>query len=107
MCPCLRRHPPGGVNCGDDNPLNSNAGCDVEGSTATCTGHNGTVRQATYWFWDTVFSGVYGQLRANTQLSYKEREVFSPLQGGASKADEHSISTSLRYFPLVRSRARP
>ena len=90
----------GGVNYGYGNPLNSNAGCDVEGSTATCTGNNRTVRQATFGLWDTVFSGAYGQLRAGAQYSYTQREVFSAVEGGAPKADEHSIYTSLRYFPL-------
>ena len=90
----------GGVNYGYGNPLNSNAGCSIEGSTATCTGNTRSVRQATVGLWDTVYSGGFGQLRAGLQYSYTQRVAFSSLQGGAPRTDENTVFTSLRYYPF-------
>ena len=89
-----------GVNYGYGNPLNSNAGCDIEGSSATCTGNNRSVRQVTAGAWDTVYSGAYGQLRGGLQYSFTQRTAFSALQGGAPKASENTVLTSLRYYPF-------
>ena len=90
----------GGVNYGYGNALNSNAGCDIEGSTATCTGNTRMVRQITAGLWDTVYSGGFGQLRAGLQYSYTQRFAFSSTQGGAPKTDENTVFTSLRYYPF-------
>ena len=89
-----------GVNYGYGNPLNSNAGCDIEGSTATCTGNNRLVRQITAGAWDTIYSGAYGQLRGGLQYSFTQRFAFSALQGGAPHADESAVLTSIRYYPF-------
>ena len=89
-----------GVNYGYGNPLNSNAGCDIEGSTATCTGNNRMVRQITAGTWDTFYNGAYGQLRGGLQYSFTQRFAFSSLQGGAPHADESAVLTSIRYYPF-------
>ena len=89
-----------GVNYGYGNPLNSNAGCDVEGSTATCTGNTRSVRQATVGAWDTIYNGAYGQLRGGLQYSYTRRTAFSSVLGGAPTTDENTVLTSLRYYPF-------
>ncbi len=89
-----------GVNYGYGNSLNSNAGCDIEGSTATCTGNNRSVRQLTAGAWDTVYSGPFGQLRGGLQYSYTQRTAFSSLIGGAPKASENTVLTSIRYYPF-------
>ena len=89
-----------GVNYGYGNPLNSNAGCDIEGSAATCTGNNRLVRQVTAGAWDTFYNGAYGQLRGGLQYSFTQRFAFSALQGGAPHADESTVLTSIRYYPF-------
>ncbi len=90
----------GGVNYGYGNPLNSNAGCNLEGLSATCTGNNRYVRQATAGLWDTFYSGAYGQMRGGLQYSFTQREAFSALQGGSPKASESTVLTSIRYYPF-------
>ncbi|WP_237476615.1 hypothetical protein [Lichenibacterium dinghuense] len=90
----------GGVNYGYGNPLNSNAGCNIEGSTATCTANNRTVRQVTGGLWDTIYSGPFGQLRGGLQASFTQRQAFSSVQGGAPHADEAEVLTSIRYYPF-------
>ena len=90
----------GGVNYGYGNPSNSNAGCDIEGSSATCTGNNRSVRQITAGAWDTVYSGAFGQLRGGLQYSFTQRTAFSALQGGAPKSSENTVLTSIRYYPF-------
>ena len=89
-----------GVNYGYGNPLNSNAGCNIEGSTATCTGNNRLVRQVTGGVWDTFYNGPFGQLRGGLQASFTQREAFRALQGGAPHADEAAVLTSIRYYPF-------
>ena len=89
-----------GVNYGYGNPLNANAGCDIEGSSATCTGNNRSVRQITAGAWDTVYNGAFGQLRGGLQYSFTQRTAFSALQGGAPKTSENTVLTSLRYYPF-------
>ena len=90
----------GGVNYGYGNPFNSNAGCNIEGSTATCTGNTQSVRQATVGIWDTIYKGAYGQFRGGLQYSYTQRTAFSAIVGGAPKTDENTVLTSLRYYPF-------
>ncbi len=90
----------GGVNYGYGNPSNSNAGCNIEGSTATCTGNTQSVRQATVGVWDTIYKGAYGQLRGGLQYSYTQRTAFSAILGGSPKTDENIVLTSLRYYPF-------
>ncbi len=90
----------GGVNYGYGNALNSNAGCDIEGSAATCTGNNRLVRQITAGTWDTFYSGAYGMLRGGLQYSFTQRFAFSAIQGGAPHADESAVLTSIRYYPF-------
>ena len=90
----------GGANYGYGNPLNSNAGCNIEGSTATCTGNTQSVRQATVGIWDTIYNGAFGQFRGGLQYSYTQRTAFSAILGGAPKTDENTVLTSLRYYPF-------
>ena len=89
----------GGINYGYGNPLNSNAGCNVEGST-TCTGNTRAVRQITVGAWDNIYTGSFGQLRAGAQYSYTQRDTFSAIVGGAPKTDDNIFLTSLRYYPF-------
>ena len=87
-----------GVNYGYGNPLNSNAGCDIEGATATCRGNTRSVRQATVGAWDTIYNGAFGQLRGGLQYSYTQRKAFSSVLGGAPKTDENTVLTSIRSY---------
>ena len=89
-----------GVSNGYGNPLNSNAGCGGEGSTATCTGDNRHVRQVTGGFWETFYGGPFGRLPGGIQASLTRRQASSAFQGGAPHADEAAVLTSIRYHPF-------
>ncbi|WP_395667133.1 hypothetical protein [Methylocella sp.] len=80
------------------NPLFSNAGCWTLGSTV-CNGNIRYVRQITGGFWDKIYQGSFGQLRAGLQYSYTQKASFNGV-GGTAKADDSMVLGSLRYFPF-------
>ncbi|MEJ0091888.1 MAG: hypothetical protein WDN46_00090 [Methylocella sp.] len=83
---------------GDGNPLYTNAGCSNVLSTA-CVGNTHLIRSITAGFWDTIYSGPFGQFRAGLQYAYVQKFSFQGFGGGA-KAEENSVFTSLRYYPF-------
>jgi hypothetical protein len=90
----------GTVPFGYGNPLYNNLGCNVENSpAATCNGNTREIRQATAGFFDTVYKGDYGTLKAGVQYSYTQRLAFEGV-GGAPRTDDHIVMTQVRYFPF-------
>jgi hypothetical protein len=90
----------GSVPFGYGNPLYNNTGCNIENSpAATCNGHTSEVRQYTVGFYDTVFKGSYGTIKAGAQYSYNQRFAFEGI-GGAPKTDDHIVMTQVRYYPF-------
>ncbi|WP_407167114.1 hypothetical protein [Bradyrhizobium sp. ORS 111] len=90
----------GTVPFGYGNPLYNNLGCNIENSpAATCNGNTSEVRQYTAGFYDTIFKGSYGTIKAGAQYSYTQRFAFAGV-GGAPKTDDHIVMTQLRYYPF-------
>jgi hypothetical protein len=74
------------------------------GSTTTCPTGNGNTKQVwqiTGGFWDKLYKGPFGEVRAGVQYSYTERQVFNiPGASYQPKANDHIVFTSLRYYPF-------
>jgi len=90
----------GTVPFGYGNPLYNNTGCVIENSpAATCNGNSREVRQFTAGFYDTIYQGKYGTVKAGVQYSYNQRFAFEGV-GGAPKTDDNIIMSQLRYYPF-------
>jgi outer membrane murein-binding lipoprotein Lpp len=90
----------GTVPFGYGNPLYNNTGCGIENSpAATCNGNTSEVRQYTVGFYDTIFKGSYGTVKAGVQYSYNQRFAFQGV-GGAPKTDDNIVMTQIRYYPF-------
>jgi outer membrane murein-binding lipoprotein Lpp len=90
----------GTVPFGYGNPLYNNLGCNVENSpAASCNGNTKEVRQITAGFYDTVYSGRFGTLKAGVQYSYNQRLAFDGV-GGAPRTDDSIVMTQVRYYPF-------
>ncbi|VTZ49009.1 conserved exported hypothetical protein [Methylocella tundrae] len=83
---------------GYGNPLYTNAGCTIAGSTV-CVGNVALVRQITGGFWDKIYQGDFGQLRVGMQYSFTQKYSF-PGIGGTAKAQENIVMGSIRYYPF-------
>jgi hypothetical protein len=91
-------------------PTANNSGCFnyITGSTATCAGNAKRIWQVTGGLWDKVYKGDFGEVRLGLQYSYTQRELFAgngttapaPPYPNAPKQDDHSIFTSVRYYPF-------
>lgn len=84
---------------GIGNPLFDNRGCFSPGSAGTCTGNIQSVKQITGGFWDKIYQGPFGQLRAGMQYSYTLKSSFAGL-GGVATANENVFLGSIRYYPF-------
>ena len=90
----------GTVPFGYGNPLYNNTGCNVENSpAATCNGNTREVRQITAGFYDTLYQGTYGTVKAGVQYSYNQRFAFQGV-GGAPKTDDNIVMSQIRYYPF-------
>ncbi|WP_051335521.1 hypothetical protein [Methylocapsa acidiphila] len=89
---------------GNGNPLYNNLGCSTEAATTTavtptCTGNIKLIRQFTAGFWDKLYDGPFGSLRAGLQYSFTQKYSFAGI-GGAAKTEDSAFLTSLRYYPF-------
>jgi hypothetical protein len=90
----------GTVPFGYGNPLYNNTGCNTENSAAAiCNGNTKEIRQFTAGFYDTVYQGKYGTVKAGVQYSYNQRFAFDGV-GGAPKTDDNIVMSQLRYYPF-------
>jgi hypothetical protein len=97
----------GTVPFGYGNPLYNNTGCNIENSpAATCNGNTKEIRQFTAGFYDTVYRGKYGTVKAGVQYSYNQRFAFDGV-GGAPKTDDNIVMSQLRYYPFDFSFSSP
>ena len=94
----------GGKGYGYGNPLYSNAGCQVELSTAPCTANTSSVVQGTvvgYW---RLLTGDFGTVQAGMQYSYTRRNIYKGATGpggtGNASTDENTLLFNLRYLPF-------
>ena len=84
---------------GYGNPAYSNAGCETELSTATCTANTKGIVQGTAGFWWKFFKGDYGTMQTGVQYSYTHRSIFDGV-GGSPSTDENIAMFSFRYYPF-------
>ena len=89
---------------GYGNPLYSNAGCDIELSTATCTANTSGVTQGTLGGWWRFLQGDFGTVQAGVQYSYTRRVIYKGVGavGGSGNAstDDNMLFFTLRYLPF-------
>jgi outer membrane murein-binding lipoprotein Lpp len=93
-----------GIPGGYGNPLYSNAGCDTELSTATCTANTSGITQGTIGGWYRPFTGDFGTVQLGAQYAYTKRAIFKGLtavNGSGNKGtDENEVLVSVRYYPF-------
>jgi hypothetical protein len=93
---------------GVGNPSTIALGCLSEFSTAACSTQTKNIGQITVGFWDTIYKGEFGMLRAGFQYSDTERTGFAGAATAAPstwgtitpKGNEQIFMTSLRYYPF-------
>ncbi len=94
----------GGKAYGYGNPAYSNAGCDVELSTATCTANTSGLTQGTLGAWWRFLQGDYGTVESGIQYSYTRRDIYKGVPatggGGNQSTDDNMVFFSLRYLPF-------
>ena len=94
----------GGKAYGYGNPAYSNAGCDVELSTATCTANTSGLTQGTLGAWWRFLHGDYGTVETGFQYSYTRRDIYKGVAatggGGNHSTDDNMLFFSLRYLPF-------
>ncbi|MHB8885151.1 MAG: hypothetical protein ACYC5H_08675 [Methylovirgula sp.] len=80
-------------------PTANNGGCFTE--MGTCGGATKQVWQITGGFWDKLYQGGFGTVRAGMQYSYTQRQLF-PGSGyaGTPTTTENIVLTSLRWYPF-------
>jgi outer membrane murein-binding lipoprotein Lpp len=93
-----------GTAYGYGNPLYSNAGCDIELSTASCTANTSGLTQGTIGAWWRFLHGNYGTIETGAQYSYTRRTIFAGATGaggtGNAATDDNIVMFSLRYLPF-------
>jgi hypothetical protein len=90
----------------------NNTGCFIIGGTCTAQTHD--VWEVTGGFWDTVYSGAFGQVRAGMQYSFVQRDFFPGTvglpRGSAPLGADTNVNTimaSLRYYPFANDAPPP
>jgi outer membrane murein-binding lipoprotein Lpp len=93
-----------GVAGGYGNPLYSNAGCDTELSTATCTANTSGITQGTLGGWYRPWVGNFGTVQVGAQYAYTQRTIFkgvtAPNGSGNKGTDDNELLVSFRYYPF-------
>ena len=89
----------GGTNYGYGNPNSSNAGCQTEGSSASCTANTRDLMEGTVGFWWKFYQGDFGSVRWGAQYEYVARNVWGGVGGGGT-ADNSIFMTSFRFYPF-------
>lgn len=95
---------------GIGNYLYNNLGCEIEPPSAygltnpaslntTCAGQTKDVREITGGFWQTIYAGPFGKLKAGVQYAFTQRDGFQGV-GGSPRGVENSVYTSFRYYPF-------
>jgi hypothetical protein len=93
---------------GVGNPATIAAGCVSEFSTAACASQTKLVQEITVGFWDTIYKGDFGMLRAGFQYADIERTGFAGAATTAAatfgtitpKVNEQVFMASVRYYPF-------
>ena len=90
----------GTVPFGFGNPLDNNLGCNIENSrprSATATPRE--MRRITAGFYDTIYSGRHGTVKAGAWNFYNQRFAFEGF-GGPPKTDDNIVMSQIRNYPF-------
>jgi hypothetical protein len=87
----------GGKGYGYGSPLTSNTGCTIEGGT--CGAVTKDITEGTLGFWWKFANTGFGSVRWGAQAEYITKQAYAGV-GGAPKADNEIIMTSLRWYPF-------
>jgi hypothetical protein len=96
-----------GTPFGYGNPNFNNTGCllvsagSFAGGPAPlggCVANTRRLIDITGGFWQNLYKGDYGRVAVGAQYAYVRKEAFDGI-GGAPKADDNIVMTSLRYYP--------
>jgi hypothetical protein len=95
----------GGKIFGYGSPLDSNAGCNIEGSATfttplPCSGQNEDIWQVTTGLWDRAYQSKAGTVAVGLQYSYTERQLFEDALGNRPTAIDNMVFASVRYYPF-------
>ena len=87
-----------GLAYGYGNPLYTNAGCLIEGSTV-CNGNTHDIRQFEVGFWQRLYQGPWGRVQVGAEYSHTARHAFTGV--GGQPGTENDIGfLSFRYYPF-------
>jgi hypothetical protein len=93
-------------------PTYNNTGCTYEGGTG-CVAPTQELWQVTFGFWDKVYQGWFGDLRAGLQYSYTKKILFSGTGGQpvgtsfAPSTSDNMVFASVRYYPFTVPAVKP
>jgi hypothetical protein len=86
-----------GKGYGYGSPLTNNAGCTIEGGT--CQAVTKDITEGSVGFWWKFANTGFGSVRWGAQAEYITKQAYAGV-GGAPKADNEIIMTSLRWYPF-------
>jgi hypothetical protein len=104
---------PGLGAAGFGSPTANNSGCFI--INGTCAGKTRDVFEVTAGFWDTIYSGSFGQVRVGVQYAYIQDTLFAgtgstaPLGpfAGSPKFNNNEVYASFRYYPFANDAPPP
>jgi hypothetical protein len=86
-----------GKGYGYGSPLTNNTGCTIEGGT--CQAVTKDITEGTLGFWWKFANTGFGSVRWGAQAEYITKQAYAGI-GGAPKADNEIVMTSLRWYPF-------
>jgi hypothetical protein len=85
---------------GYGSPLFSNAGCEIEGSSA-CAANTSSIKSGTLGGWWKFYEGQLGNMQIGLTDTYIRREIFAGV-GGAPSTSINIALVSFRYYPYQK-----
>ncbi len=85
---------------GYGNPLFSNAGCEIEGSS-TCAANTSSIKSAMAGGWWKFYQGGLGNMQLGLTDTYLRRDIFAGV-GGDPNTNINIAMISFRYYPYQR-----
>ncbi|HEY6358212.1 MAG TPA: hypothetical protein VIX35_08200 [Vicinamibacterales bacterium] len=93
---------------GFGNPFVVNTGCEITtgasftGGANNCAAINKEIDSWTVGFWQDLYKGSLGRVKAGVEYEYLLRKSFDTIagNGGAVSTNDSVVMTSLRYYPF-------
>lgn len=81
-------------------PNANDSGCSIE--YGTCSGNTKGFHSIAAGFWDRIYEGRFGYIRAGVEYNFTQRELYASTNFGnpAPKSNESTVMTSVRYYPF-------